>query len=91
METFLAIVAAILVFLIIAWEVFRRRAGIEAISARQLREMLQSSDESPLILDVRTATEYSLFHIPGARSEPNVRLRPEVVDDVERSRLVVVA
>ena len=90
MKTFLAIVIVFSLFPI-AWEIFRKRAGIEGISARQLREMLRSSDGKPLILDVRTSAEYSLFHIPGARNEPNIVLRPEVVSDVDRSSTVVVA
>lgn len=92
MITFLTIaVVSAFVLLLIAWEVFRRRGGIPAVSARQVMEMLRSSGEPPLILDVRTSAEYSLFHIPGARSAPDVLLRPDLLDDVDKSRPIVVA
>jgi rhodanese-related sulfurtransferase len=50
------------------------RAGLEAISAAELRERLRAGDV--VLLDVRPAVEFEAGHIPGARSLP--------IEDLER-------
>ncbi len=46
--------------------------GVEQVSAEDLRLRLDSGRETPMVLDVRTAEEYEVSHLPGA-----IRVDPE--------------
>ena len=46
--------------------------GVEHVSAEDLRLGLDSSRKAPVVLDVRTAEEYEVSHLPGA-----IRVDPE--------------
>jgi rhodanese-related sulfurtransferase len=46
--------------------------GVEQVSAEDLRLRLDSGRRSPIVLDVRTAEEYEVSHLPGAiRVDPD--------------------
>jgi rhodanese-related sulfurtransferase len=60
---------AVVVALLIAWDLFWPLMGVPQTMPWSLEKRLQS-DDPPLVLDVRTPGEYSLFHIPGALNRP---------------------
>lgn len=60
----------LVIVLFIAWDVgWWLGFGVEPMSPWTLRELVQQ-DNAPVILDVRTETEFKAFHIPGARNVP---------------------
>jgi rhodanese-related sulfurtransferase len=61
--------------------------GVEQISTDELKARLDSP--RPFLLDVRTAEEYAVSHLPGAiRVEPGGTL-PEQLETLDRDALVV--
>ncbi|UCE85240.1 MAG: rhodanese-like domain-containing protein [Deltaproteobacteria bacterium] len=63
-------------FLVLALVAACDRAGTDAaatISAGRLEARIESG-EAPLILDVRTRTEYEAGHVPGAINVPHTEL-----------------
>jgi rhodanese-related sulfurtransferase len=63
--------------------------GVEHISAEELRLHFGEGRESPIVLDVRTAAEYEVSHIPGAiRVEPDGDL-PEFLRVLDHDASVV--
>ena len=61
-----------------------------SITAEELNEQIQRS-QAPLILDVRTKTEYARGHIPGALNIPHNQLRNRLSEiDVAKTEEIVV-
>jgi len=61
--------------------------GVERISAEELKAQLDS--HRPILLDVRSAEEYRVSHLPGAiRVEPDGNL-PETLANLDRNARVV--
>jgi len=79
----------------VAWLVRRRFPDVRTLSPRRLAARLSPSEawsaaEPPLLLDVRTAAEFAVSHLAGAR-----RLDPDQPDltalgSAERARAIVV-
>jgi rhodanese-related sulfurtransferase len=62
---------------------------VEHVSAEDLRLRLDSGRESPMVLDVRTAEEYEVSHLPGAiRVDPDGDL-PDFVRRLDHQAPVV--
>ena len=63
--------------------------GVEHLSAEDLRLQLGESRKSPIVLDVRTAEEYEVSHLPGAiRVDPDGDL-PEFLRTLDHQASVV--
>ncbi len=76
---------------IIGWEAFWWMAGIQPIGPMRLKRMLQEpAGSKPLLVDVRTAAEFGLFHIEGAESRPGLLFNPGSLDSLDRERPLVV-
>lgn len=87
MKTFVLIVLAAVLLWDPAWRLF----GVRQMFPWELARMLEApADERPVLLDVRTKTEYRAFHIPGAVNRPASRLFAEHVTDFSGDRPVVV-
>ena len=62
---------------------------VEHVSAEDLRLRLDSGGEPPIVLDVRTAEEYEVSHLPGAiRVDPEGDL-PELLRKLDHGAPVV--
>ncbi len=76
---------------VIGWEVYWWGRGVRPIGPSRLRRMLQESEgNKPLLVDVRTATEFKLFHIEGAQSQPDLLLDRNSFDLPDKERPLVV-
>ncbi len=63
--------------------------GVEQVSPEELRLRLDSGPESPIVLDVRTAEEYEVSHLPGAiRVDPDAGV-PDFLRTLDRKTQVV--
>jgi len=65
--------------------------GVEHVSAEDLRKSLstESNRKTPILLDVRTADEYAVSHLPGAvRVDPDADL-PEFLKTLDHEAPVV--
>lgn len=68
----------------------KRGAGPNNITAEELAEQIQSS-EAPLILDVRSESEFANGHIPGALNIPHDQLLDRLSEiDVPKTEEIVV-
>ena len=62
---------------------------VEHVSPEDLRLRLDSGHKSPIVLDVRTAEEYEVSHLPGAiRVDPEGDL-PEVLRELDHEAPIV--
>ena len=59
------------------------------LSARELREYLDRTEEPPLLLDVREPWEYQVCHLPNSQLVP-MRHIPTALDQLEPGRETVV-
>ena len=65
--------------------------GVEHVSAEELRKSIstESNRKAPILLDVRTADEYAVSHLPGAiRVDPDSDL-PDFVKTLDHHAAVV--
>ena len=63
---------------------------IEHISIEQLREKLSATSEQlPLLLDVREPDEYSVSQIHGAKLTPTIERAMAVLDKQEKNRITI--
>jgi phage shock protein E len=65
-KTVLWVVVGLLVVLV-GWLALRPSGGVENVDAAGVREAIEAGAQ---VIDVRTAAEYQLGHIPGARNVP---------------------
>jgi rhodanese-related sulfurtransferase len=78
MVFFLMKILALVILLVLGWEFCWWGLGVKPLMAWHLKGYLQKSPEEFTLVDVRTALEYELFHIPGSKNQPNLLLRPEL-------------
>lgn len=64
----------IIVLLLIAWDFAWYLVGVNPLSPRQLKKLLQGRGNQIHLIDVRTPLEYSWFHISGAVNNPGLLL-----------------
>ena len=81
------IVVAVLVF---TWDLFWWAMGVEPLLPCRLKNALTKNPEAFNLIDVRTQTEYGLFHIDGSRNHPGLSLQPERFRDKDPGKPVVV-
>jgi rhodanese-related sulfurtransferase len=63
--------------------------GVEHVSAEELRVRIDAGRKSPIVLDVRTAEEYEVSHLPGAiRVDPDGDF-PEFLHTLDHQAAVV--
>jgi len=62
---------------------------VRRLSARELREYLDRTEEPPLLLDVREPWEYQVCHLPNSQLVP-MRHIPTALDQLEPGRETVV-
>jgi len=62
----------VIILVLIAWDVGWYLAGVKPILPWNLRKLLKSKSDQPIILDVRTPWEYNWFHISGAKNNPEL-------------------
>jgi rhodanese-related sulfurtransferase len=55
-----------------------------------LDRMLELVGTDANLVDVLPATQFREVHIPGARNLPLATMRPELLDDLDRRRAIVV-
>ncbi|KHK01996.1 rhodanese-like domain-containing protein [Desulfovibrio sp. TomC] len=70
------------------WDLVWLLAGVVQTPPWRLRR--QMGEKSPQLLDVRTAGEYALFHIPGAINRPDALVVPPAALGLDPNRPVVV-
>jgi rhodanese-related sulfurtransferase len=78
-----------LAMVVIGWEVFWSMVGIRPVGPLRLKRMLQG-EKKPLLIDVRTAAEFRLFHIKGAESRPGLLLNPGSLGSVDKEKPLVI-
>jgi rhodanese-related sulfurtransferase len=76
--SFLMKIVAPVILLVLGWEFFWWALGVRPLMPWSLKGSLQKSPEEFTLVDVRTALEYELFHIPGSKNQPNLLLHPEL-------------
>ncbi len=75
----------------VGWDFVWWAAGAGPIGPARLKRMLEEPGGSaPLLIDVRTAAEFRLFHVEGAQSYPHLLSDPSPLDSVDRDRPLVV-
>lgn len=84
----------LLVVLVVAvlagWEVFWWALGVRPVSPWHLKRIMANPETSPILLDVRTSSEYHWIHIPGAVNRPGVSSHSHVLDLAAAERPIVV-
>ncbi len=76
---------------VVGWESLWWIMGVRPISPRRLKRMLQEPPgNNPLLVDVRTTAEFSLFHIKGAESQPDLLRDSASLDPLNRGKPLVV-
>ena len=83
------IVLGVLLF-VFAWELFWWILGVKPILPWQLKAALQKGPEDLTLIDVRTPIEYAFFHIAGAENRAELLLRPELFEEKDRKKPLVV-
>jgi rhodanese-related sulfurtransferase len=68
---------ALLIPALLLWDLVWPLFGVGQITPRRLKRILRDDREGVALIDVRTTAEYRWFHIPGARSMPELLLHPE--------------
>ncbi|MEJ2234588.1 MAG: rhodanese-like domain-containing protein [Syntrophobacterales bacterium] len=76
--SFLMKIVTPVILLVLGWEFFWWALGVRPLMPWSLKGPLQKSPEEFTLVDVRTALEYELFHIPGSKNQPNLLLHPEL-------------
>ncbi len=74
----------VLLFFVV-WDIGWMLAGVRPLFPWQLKSMLQQHPERLVLLDVRTAAEFKLLHIPGARHMPDILAGGELPEDLRRT------
>ena len=74
----------ILIVFFSAWEFFWWARGVKPLFPWQLQV------ENYSLIDVRTKSEYNLFHIDGAKNHPELLLHPERLKPQDPSKPLVV-
>jgi rhodanese-related sulfurtransferase len=77
---------AFVLIVFVVWDIGWMLAGVRPLFPWQLKSMLQQHPEKLVLLDVRTAAEFRLLHIPGARHTPDILAGGELPEDL-RPRL----
>ncbi len=76
---------------VVGWEAFWWIAGVRPIGPLRLKKMLQEpAGSKPLLIDVRTAAEFRLFHVQGAENRPGLFRDPGLLDSLDKERPLVV-
>ena len=75
---FLMKILALVIFLVLSWELCWWGLGVKPLMPWRLKGSLQKGPEKFTLVDVRTHIEYELFHIPGSKNQPNLLLDPEL-------------
>ena len=83
------IVLGVLVFLL-AWELFWWILGVKPILPWQLKATLKKRPEDLTLIDVRTPTEYAFFHIDGAENRAEILFQPELFEEKDKKKPLVV-
>ena len=83
------IVLGVLVFLF-AWEFFWWILGVKPILPWQLKAALKKRPEDLTLIDVRTPTEYAFFHIDGAENRAEILFQPELFEEKDKKKPLVV-
>ena len=86
----MTIILIAVVLFVASWDVLWWLGGITPVSPRRLREHMDSSSEKPILVDVRTAREYELFHIEASKSYPRLLIHPGDLPEKEVERPIVV-
>jgi rhodanese-related sulfurtransferase len=71
-------IIALVILLVLGWELCWWGLGVKPLMPWHLKGALQKSPEEFTLVDVRTALEYELFHIPGSKNQPALLLHPEL-------------
>jgi rhodanese-related sulfurtransferase len=79
----------LLLVILLMWDLLWWAGGIKPTSPRHLRKILDNGESEPLLLDVRTSIEYSLFHIEQARNLPGLLRNPDDFQADGRERRIV--
>ena len=80
----------VIILVLIAWDVGWYLAGVKPILPWNLRKLLKSKSDQPIILDVRTSWEYSWFHIKGAVNKPGLLFDIDALPSVSKEDPVIV-
>ena len=83
------IVLGVLVFLF-AWELFWWILGVRPILPWRLKAALKKRPEDLTLIDVRTPTEYAFFHIDGAENRAEILFQPELFEEKDKKKPLVV-
>jgi rhodanese-related sulfurtransferase len=75
---------------VFTWELFWWALGVKPLLPYHLKNALRKNAGDFCLIDVRTATEYKLFHINGAKNHPELLLHPELFRRQDPSKKLVV-
>ena len=83
-------ILALVILLVLGWESCWWGLGVKPLMPWHLKGSLQKSPEEFTLVDVRTALEYELFHIPGSKKQPNLLLHPELFKAQDKKKPLVI-
>ena len=83
-------ILALVILLVLGWEFCWWGLGVKPLMPWHLKGSLQKSPEEFTLVDVRTALEYELFHIPGSKKQPNLLLHPELFKAQDKKKPLVI-
>lgn len=84
MVFFLMKILALVILVVLGWEVCWWGLGVKHLMPWRLKGFLQKSAAEFTLVDVRTPLEYGLFHIPGSKNQPSLLLHPELFKAQDR-------
>jgi rhodanese-related sulfurtransferase len=82
------LIAIMVLFLV--WDIVWWVLGVKPLFPWQLQKRLHSNTVPPVLLDVRTPSEYNWFHLPGAQNRPDLLLDDSAMLPVAPTQEVVV-
>ena len=80
----------ILVIIIFTWDLFWWALGVKPLLPWHLKDSLKENAKTFDLIDVRTQPEYELFHINGAKHQPELILHPKLFRDKDSRKPLVV-
>lgn len=83
-------IVLIMLLFVLGWEIFWWILGVKPILPWQLKAALKKRPEDFTLIDVRTPIEYAFFHIAGAKNQAELLLQPELLEEKDRKKRLVV-
>ncbi|MEE9119697.1 MAG: rhodanese-like domain-containing protein [Syntrophobacteria bacterium] len=80
----------IVIVFVPAWEFVWWALGVNPLLPWHLKAALKANAEDFDLVDVRTPSEYRLFHISGTKNQPELLLHPELFKSQDQGKPLVI-